>query len=72
MKLRIERQRLIICVNLGMFNYCFIRVSDYTLVFVMVCVSRFERYSVRNAVAGCKWVGWPPPMQNPGYATAAS
>ena len=38
-----ERQRHIIYVNVGMFNYCFITVSDYMLVFVMVFVSRFRR-----------------------------
>ena len=35
-----------------MFNYCFIRVSDYVLVFVIVFASRFGRCSMRNVVAG--------------------
>ena len=51
MKLLVERQRLIIYVKVGMFNYCYIRVSDYMLVFVMDVVSRFGIYSLRKAVA---------------------
>ena len=41
-----------------MFNYCFIRVSDNMLVFVMVFISRFGRCSVRNVVAGYtyRWI----------------
>ena len=42
-KLLVERQRHIIYVKVGMFNYYFTRVSDYMLVFVMVFVSRFGR-----------------------------
>ena len=50
-KLLVERQTLIIYVKVECF--CFIRVSDYTLVFDMVFVSvGFGRYSVRNVVAG--------------------
>ena len=37
----------------GMFNYCFITVNDYVLVYVMVTASRFGRCSVNSAVAGC-------------------
>ena len=56
-KLLLERQRLIIHVKVGMFNYCFIiRVSDNMLVFVVVFVSRFGRCSVRNVVAGYRRV----------------
>ena len=43
MKLLVERQRHIIYVKAGMFNYCVIKVSDNILVFVMVVVSRFGR-----------------------------
>ena len=82
-------------LKVGNFNYCFIRVNDKMLVFVMVFVSRFGRCSARNVVAGyyvgihfkqvefelniyiylsiiyrvCEIVGWPPLMENPGYAT---
>ena len=35
-----------------MFNYCFISVSDYILVFFMVFVGFWES-SVRNVVAAC-------------------
>ena len=42
-KLLVERQRHIMYVKVGMFNYCFVRVSDYVLVFVMVSASRFGR-----------------------------
>ena len=49
MKLLVERHN--ISVKVGMFNYCFIRVSDDMLVFVMVFVSRFGRCSARNVVA---------------------
>ena len=56
MRLLVERRRHIIYVKLGMFNYCFIRVSDYMLVFVLVFVSRFGIYSVRNVVAGYRWI----------------
>ena len=34
-----------------MFNYCFIRVSDYMLVFVVVFVSSFGRDSVGTVKA---------------------
>ena len=62
MKLLVDCQRIIICVMAEMCNYCFIRVSDYMLVFVMVFVSRFVRSTVRNMVAGyrrilCKGYG---------------
>ena len=50
-KLLVERQRHIIYVKVGMFYYCFIRVSDYMLVFVIVFVSRFER--------GASGMWWP-------------
>ena len=46
-KLLVERQSL---TKVGMFNNCFIRVSDYMLLFVMVFVNRFGRYSVGNVV----------------------
>ena len=36
----------------GMFNYCFIRVSDYTLVVVMDFVIGVGRCSVRNVAIG--------------------
>ena len=49
-KLLVERQRLTSYVKVGMFNNCFIRVSDYMLLFVMVFVNRFGRYSVGNVV----------------------
>ena len=54
-KLLVERQRHIIYVKVGMFYYCFIRVCDYMLVFVIVFVSRFER-----GASGMWWpaVGW--------------
>ena len=52
MKLLVERPHLIMGVKVGMFNHCFIIVSNYMLVFVMVFVRRFGRYSVRNVVAG--------------------
>ena len=42
-KLLVERQRHIIYVKVGMFIYCFIRISDYMLVFVIVFVSRFAQ-----------------------------
>ena len=48
MKLLVECQRHIIYVEIGMFNYCFIIVSDYMLVFVMVFVCES---SVRNVLA---------------------
>jgi len=35
------KQRLIISVKVGIYNYCFIRVNGYMLVFVMVFFSRF-------------------------------
>ena len=38
--------------HLGMIIYCFIKVSDYLLVFIMVFANRFWRYDVRNVVAG--------------------
>ena len=43
MKLVVESQRHIIYVKIGMFKYCFIRVSDYMFVFVMVFVCMFGR-----------------------------
>ena len=49
MKLLVERHN--ISVKVGMFNYYFNRVNDNMLVFVMVFVSRFGRYSARNVVA---------------------
>ena len=52
MKLLAERECHIIYVRVGIFNHCFIRVSDYMLVFVMVFVSKFGRCSVGNVVAG--------------------
>ena len=52
--LLVERQSHIINVNVGMFNYSFIRVSDNMLVFVMVFVSRFGRCSATNEVRGYK------------------
>ena len=55
-KLLVERQRLMSKVKLGMCNYCFISVSDYMLVFVMVFVSRFGRYNLKNVVAGYRWI----------------
>ena len=55
-KLLVERQRLIIYVKFGLFNYCFIKLIDNMLVFVMVFASRFRRYSVRNVVAGYRWI----------------
>ena len=42
-KLLVECQCIIIHVKVRMYNYCFIRVSDYMLVFVMVFVSSFGR-----------------------------
>ena len=51
MKLLVERQRHIICVTVGMFNCCFIRVNDYILVCVMVFV---WESNVRNVVVGYK------------------
>ena len=51
MRLLVERQRLIIYRKVGTFNYCFIRVNDYMLIFVMVFVSSFGRCSVRNMMA---------------------
>ena len=53
MKLLVERQRLISYVKLGMFNYYFITVSNYMLVFVIIFVSR---YILSNVVAGYKWI----------------
>ena len=50
MKLLVECQRYITYVKVGMFN-CFIRVSDYMLVFVMVWES-----GVRNVEAGYRLV----------------
>ena len=51
-KLLVERQRHIIYVKVGMFNYCFITVSDYMLVFVMVFVNiPVWESSVTNMVA---------------------
>ena len=38
-----ERQRHFIYFKVGMFNYCYIRASDYMLVFVVVFASRFGR-----------------------------
>ena len=55
-KLMVEHQRLIIYVKSGMFNHCFIRINDYMLVFVMVFVNRFGTYSLRNMVAGYRWI----------------
>ena len=43
MTLLAERQRQIIYVKIGLFNYCFIRVSDYMLISVMDIISRFGR-----------------------------
>ena len=54
MKLLVECQRHIIYVKVGMFNYCFIRVSDYMLVFVMVVVSRFRRVAYIQSLLGCR------------------
>ena len=42
-KLLVERLRHIIYVKVVMFKYCFIRVSDNMLVFVIVLVGRFGR-----------------------------
>ena len=56
MRLLVKHQRLVIYVKLGMFNYCFVKVYDYMLVFVMIFVSRFGRYSVRNVVASYRWI----------------
>ena len=42
-KLLVERQRHMIYVKVGMFHYCFNRVRNYMLVFVMVFVSKFGR-----------------------------
>ena len=56
MKLLVELQSLIIHVKVPMINYCFVRVSDYMFVFVMIFVSRFGGCSVRNAVAGFVFV----------------
>ena len=36
------------------YYYCFIRVIDYVLVFVMFLVCRFRMYSVSCMVAGSK------------------
>ena len=52
-----ERQRhMIIYVKAGMCHYCFIRVNDYMLVYVMVFVSKFGRAYVRNVVAGYRLI----------------
>ena len=56
MKLLVECQYHIIYVKVGMFNYCFIRVSEYILVFVMVFASRFGKCSARNVVAGYRLI----------------
>ena len=63
MKLLVERQRNIIYFIVGMLSYCFIRVSDYMLVFVMVFVNRFGRCNLSNVVVGyrlmlCKGFGF--------------
>ena len=52
MKLLVERQRQIICAQVGMFNYSFIRGSNYMLIFVMAFVNRFGRCNLRNVVVG--------------------
>ena len=52
MKLLVERQRHVIYFKVGMFDYCFIGVSDYIFVFDKAFVSRFGIYIVRNVVAG--------------------
>ena len=51
MKLLVERKTHIY-VKIGMFNYCFIRVNNYMLVFV----NRFQRCSMRNVVVGYSWI----------------
>ena len=43
MKLLVESQGHIIYEKVGMFNYRFIKVSDYMYLFVMVFVSMFRR-----------------------------
>ena len=42
-KLLVECQRHIVYLKVGMFNYCFIRVSEYMMVFVMVFASSFGK-----------------------------
>ena len=49
-KLLVQRQHLNIYFKVAMFSYCFVRVNVYILVFVIVVVSRFGRYSLRNVV----------------------
>ena len=57
-KLLVECQRHIIYVNEGMFNYCFIRISDmYMLVFVMVFVSRVRNVMVSHRLMLCRSFG---------------
>ena len=54
-KLLVEHQRHISYVKVGMYNYCFNRVSDYMFVIVMVFVIRFGRVA-----CGTWWlaIGW--------------
>ena len=52
MKLPFERQHHIVNVKKECLNYCFIKVSDNILVFIMVFVDRFGRCRARNVVAG--------------------
>ena len=58
MKLLVGCQRLIIHVKVRMCIYCFIRVSDDMLVFVMILVCMFGIHSMRNRVAGVsiRWI----------------
>ena len=42
-KLLVECQRDIVYLKVEMFNYCFVRVSEYMMVFVMVFASRFGK-----------------------------
>ena len=39
-----------------MFGYCFIKVIDYMLVFVMIRVCMFGKYSMKNMVGGLRWI----------------
>ena len=60
-KLLVECQSHIIYFKLGMLNYCFIRVSEYMLVFVMVFANRFGKVALvvaGNMLILCKSFGF--------------